>query len=85
MWYCHPASRISEADNRRNKPKDAQRIDPSPLRLVGLSIFIIHIKESVTDGPHPDDQILRELRTQAEGARLGCDFHISSAGEGIWI
>lgn len=61
------------------------KAEPGPLRLAGLVIYIIHIKESVTGGPPPDEQILQELRTQAEGAKLGCDFHTSSAGEDIWI
>jgi hypothetical protein len=56
-----------------------------PLPLEGLKVYIIHIKENLTDGPHPRDQILRELQDHGEAARLGCEFFIPNPLEGIWI
>ncbi|KAL1963626.1 hypothetical protein VTN77DRAFT_7947 [Rasamsonia byssochlamydoides] len=53
--------------------------------LAGLSVYIIHIKDTLTDGPHPGEQILQELRTQSEEAGLGCEFFVPKQGEGIWI
>lgn len=53
--------------------------------LTGLSVYIIHIKDSLTDGPPPGDRILLELRKQGEAARLGCEFRIPDPAEGIWI
>lgn len=55
------------------------------LPLTGLSVYIIHVKDNLTDGPSPASQILRELRTQGEEARLGCEFYVPVAGEGICI
>lgn len=59
--------------------------DADPLPLAGLTVYIIHIKESLTDGPAPGEQILRELRAHSEEARLGCEFVIPNPAEGIWI
>lgn len=58
---------------------------PSPPPLAGLSVYIIHIKDTLTDGPHPGEQILQELRAQSEEAGLGCEFFVPKQGEGIWI
>lgn len=58
-------------------------LDAPPLE--GLSVYIIHIKEDLTDGPPPGDRILSELRAHGEAAKLGCEFHVPKRGEGIWI
>ncbi|OJJ45597.1 hypothetical protein ASPZODRAFT_152642 [Penicilliopsis zonata CBS 506.65] len=55
------------------------------LPLTGLSVYIIHIKDGLTDGPPPGDRILQELREQGEAAGLGCEFFVPKGGEGIWI
>jgi hypothetical protein len=57
----------------------------TPLPLEGLRVYIIHIKENLTDGPAPGVQILEELRTQGEAAHLGCEFLLPNAVEEIWI
>lgn len=62
-----------------------QRHDPNSFPLVGIDVYIIHIKDNLADGPPPGDQILQELNTQGEYAKLGCKFHIPEPGEGIWI
>lgn len=59
--------------------------DADPLPLAGLTVYIIHIKESLTDGPAPGERILREIRAHSEGAHLGCEFVIPNPAEGIWI
>lgn len=56
-----------------------------PLPLAGLAVYIIHIKECLTDGPPPAERILHELRVRGAAANLGCEFVIPSRGEGIWI
>lgn len=68
-----------------NGSENIQWADPSPLPLAGLSVYIIHIKDTLTDGPPPSVQILQQLRSQGEAAGLGCEFYVPSAGEGIWI
>lgn len=62
-----------------------QDSEDTTLPLEGLKIYIIHIKENLTDGPHPADQILRELQDHGEAAHLGCEFFIPNPLEGIWI
>lgn len=59
--------------------------DADPLPLTGMTVYIIHIKETLTDGPAPGERILRELRAHAEEAHLGCEFVIPTPAEGIWI
>lgn len=57
----------------------------TPLPLAGLSVYIIHVKDTLTDGPPPGNRILQELRCQGEAAGLGCEFYVPKSGEGIWI
>ncbi|KAJ5624971.1 Cyclic-AMP phosphodiesterase class-II [Penicillium lagena] len=66
-------------------PSSASWADSTPLPLAGLSIYIIHIKDHLTDGPPPGDRILRELRGHGEAASLGCEFFIPDPLQGIWI
>ncbi|KAJ5167295.1 uncharacterized protein N7482_006076 [Penicillium canariense] len=66
-------------------PNTARWADADPLPLTGLSVYIIHIKETLTDGPPPGDRILRELQAHAREAHLGCDFFIPNPTEPIWI
>jgi hypothetical protein len=66
-------------------PDPESWVDTRPLPLEGLKVYIIHIKENLTDGPPPGDQILKELKEHGEAAHLGCEFFIPSPVEGIWI
>ncbi|KAJ5309256.1 hypothetical protein PENANT_c042G01288 [Penicillium antarcticum] len=59
--------------------------DTKPLPLEGLKVYIIHIKEHLTDGPPPGDLILSELQAHGKAAHLGCEFFIPNPLEGIWI
>lgn len=59
--------------------------DADPLPLAGLSVYIIHIKEYLTDGPPPSDRILRELQEHGKETHLGCEFVIPNPSEGIFI
>lgn len=63
----------------------SQWADSEPPPLTGLSVYIIHIKEEMSDGPAPGDRILEQLRSHGEAARLGCEFHITKRGQSIWI
>ncbi|RMJ26407.1 phosphodiesterase [Aspergillus sp. HF37] len=66
-------------------PENIQADGLRSFPLTGLSVYIIHIKDGLTDGPPPGDQILLELRKQGEAARLGCEFRLPDPAEGIWI
>lgn len=79
----------SFADGTDSKDVDVPNIASSagadPLPLTGLSVYIIHVKENLTDGPPPQEQILRELREHAKEAHLGCEFFLPDPMEGIWV
>jgi cAMP phosphodiesterase len=51
------------------------------LPLSGLRVFIIHVKDCLSDSPGPREQILEELRTQSAEAGLGCEFDAPLSGE----
>jgi cAMP phosphodiesterase len=53
--------------------------------LKGLSVHVIHVKDTMMDGPAPGDIILAEIKEQAAAAGLGCLFDVASCGESIWI
>ncbi|KJX94058.1 camp phosphodiesterase class-ii like protein [Zymoseptoria brevis] len=58
--------------------------------LNGIKIFIIHIKDTLKDGPHVSERILAELqeheaRLQEMGQGLGCEFVIPQSGESYWF
>ena len=53
--------------------------------MKGLTVHIIHVKDTLTDGPTPGEIIIGQLRQQAEEAGLACDFDITDFGESIWI
>lgn len=53
--------------------------------LLGLPIWIMHVKDDMADGPPPGDRILQELREQADQVNLGCSFQIPGRGENIWL
>ncbi|EGD97340.1 cAMP-specific phosphodiesterase [Trichophyton tonsurans CBS 112818] len=56
-----------------------------PLPLQDLTVYIIHVKDTLTDDGPPRDQILAELRQLGEEAGLGCEFHAPLSGKGVFI
>jgi len=54
-----------------------------PLR--GVTVHIIHVKDTMTDGPAPEDIIVGQLRTLAEESGLGVEFNVTSFGQTIWV
>lgn len=66
-------------------PDPSRWAEADPLPLAGLSVYIIHIKEYLTDGPPPGERILQELRAHGEESHLGCEFFIPPPSEGIFI
>ncbi|KAJ5551795.1 Cyclic-AMP phosphodiesterase class-II [Penicillium sp. DV-2018c] len=59
--------------------------DTSPLPLEGMRVYIIHIKDDLTDGSQPGVQIIEELRAHGKAAHLGCEFLLPDPAEEIWI
>lgn len=62
--------------------------EPPPLK--GVKVVIIHVKDSLMDGPLIGDTILQELREGErllgeQGRGLGCTFEISRSGDSYWF
>jgi cAMP phosphodiesterase len=62
----------------------------SDLPLAGIKVVVIHVKDTMKDGPHVRDNILAQLqdyeqRLQQRGEGLGCEFVISRCGESYWF
>jgi cAMP phosphodiesterase len=60
------------------------------LPLKGVKVIVIHVKDSMTDGPLVGDSILQELRSHevklnAQGRPLGCTFEISKSGDSYFF
>ena len=53
--------------------------------LEGLRVIIIHVKETLKDGPEPGEMILAQLEQAEQAEQLGCSFSISKAGASIWL
>ena len=74
--------------------EDTQMQDPSlpvPRRssshrpLEGLQVIIIHVKDTLKDGPPVSENILGQLQEYEKEVQLGCTFSISKAGTSIWL
>ncbi|KAK4943470.1 3',5'-cyclic-nucleotide phosphodiesterase pde1 [Elasticomyces elasticus] len=53
--------------------------------LKGVAVHIIHVKDTLMDGPSPGDVILGQLRAQGEEAGLGVSFNVTHYGDSIWL
>jgi len=64
------------------------QVGEEPLR--GLRVIIIHVKDTLKDGPHISESILGQLQghtleLEERGIRLGCEFVISESGQDYWF
>ncbi|KXT13933.1 hypothetical protein AC579_2386 [Pseudocercospora musae] len=69
---------------------DGVRSAQNELPLSGIQIIIIHIKDTLKDGPHVSENISAQLKEHEAGLReqglgLGCEFIISQSGESYWF
>ncbi|KAK5122609.1 hypothetical protein LTR85_003872 [Meristemomyces frigidus] len=60
------------------------------LPLHGIKVLVIHIKDTLKDGPHVSENILAQLEEHEMGLRaagqgLGCEFLISKSGESYYF
>lgn len=65
-------------------------VSSSDMPLSGIKVVIIHVKDTLKDGPHVSENILAQLqdyeaRLQEQGQGLGCEFVISQSGESYWF
>ncbi|KAJ5948130.1 Cyclic-AMP phosphodiesterase class-II [Penicillium verhagenii] len=89
----------SGSQTRYNEPLDGvgdlysiEELDPpDPTRwaniedppLGGLSVYIIHIKETLKDGSSPGIRIIEELTARSDACQLGCKFFLPNPLEAI--
>lgn len=67
---------MSPVNGHADRPHDS---------LKGLTVYIIHVKDTLMDGPSPGEIIIEQLQEQAEAAGLECEFHVTDFGESIWV
>lgn len=73
-----------------SKASSGTSVPSSELPLQGLTVVIMHVKDTFKDGPPVSDTIARELQeheeyASSEGQALGCKFVISAPGESYWF
>ncbi|CAI6336441.1 unnamed protein product [Periconia digitata] len=83
----HNALHLGSVSTEHSKAVLAAAFD-APLK--GLKVVIMHVKDSLADGPLVGDEILRELREgereMAErGKGLGCGFEVATSGGSFWF
>lgn len=74
----------SESASAAHSPA-ASRPTPAPLALQGLQVVIIHMKDTLKDGPDVGERILAQLLEREKEAQLGCSFVISCSGTSVWL
>lgn len=57
----------------------------TPDAMKGLVVHIIHVKDTLMDGPSPGEIILAQLEAGAKDAGLECRFNVTDFGQSIWI
>jgi cAMP phosphodiesterase len=57
----------------------------SSLPLKGIKIAIIHVKDSLDDGPDTGEVILAEMDQYEEEEPTGCEFIITRTGEAVYL
>lgn len=69
------------AGTERNTPV------PADAPLQGVRVVVIHVKDTMEDGPHVGERILEQLNEHADAlalegfGKLGCEFVISKSGQ----
>ena len=58
-------------------------VEKRPLR--GVKVVVIHVKDTLADGPLPEEEILSQLLEYERGLELGCEFVISEKGGCVWV
>ncbi|KAK5198330.1 3',5'-cyclic-nucleotide phosphodiesterase pde1 [Exophiala xenobiotica] len=72
----------SNVGGQSSLPRDRDRLAEP---LSGITVHIIHVKDTLMDGPSPGDVIVQQLRAQGDEAGLGVEFNVTKGGDSIWI
>lgn len=81
----HPNNTSASVTDRRRSSNNngAVVFNQPPLR--GLKVVIIHVKDTLRDGPKVGDTILEQLWEHEKGLGLGVEYRVSRTGESIWL
>jgi cAMP phosphodiesterases class-II len=63
-------------------PKPKEKL-PEPLK--GVTVHIIHVKDTMMDGPSPGTIILKQVEALGAESGLGVEWDVCSWGESIWV
>lgn len=79
---------LSDVSAEHNRALLSVANDNAPLK--GLKVVIIHVKDTMADGPSVGDMILRELQEgeralAVQGKGLGCEFEVSESGKSYFF
>lgn len=66
-------------------PMSAHPREKLPEPLKGLTVHIIHVKDTLMDGPSIGDTITRQLRAMSDEVGLGAEFNVTNCGDSYWI
>jgi cAMP phosphodiesterase len=86
---CGPLSPKSTSTPRRCETGIGVNLGEE-MPFKGIQVIIMHVKDTLKDGPHVSENILTQLndyeaRLQEQGQGLGCEFVISKSGESYWV
>jgi cAMP phosphodiesterase len=86
----HNSSSITSTVALNSAPVALINLSSDPAPLKGLKVVIIHVKDTLVDGPLVADRILDELNEGErvlgqQGGGLGCAFEVSRSGDSYWF
>ena len=82
QYAPQPLNPATAPNRRRSSGMGAYDVQ-TPLR--GLKVVIIHVKDTLRDGPKVGDVILEQLRGHERELGLGVEYRVSRTGESIWL
>ncbi|KAK4983271.1 3',5'-cyclic-nucleotide phosphodiesterase pde1 [Elasticomyces elasticus] len=85
-----PTAAARDALPARRSKRGGEAESAGTLPLEGVKVVIIHVKDTLKDGPHVSERILRQLTEHEAGLRkkgegLGCEFVVSESGRSYWF
>ena len=87
--HNHPLSSHLDVEFLHKAPKLVEHQINAEPPLKGLRVVIIHVKDTLKDGPHVSERILAQLNGHlaelGKGSELGCEFVISESGMDYWF
>ena len=80
-----PGTATSASTTQAMENESGTQAEKALLPLQGLMVIIIHVKDSLRDGPPAGEVILGQLLEMEREVGLGCEFQISKSGGEVWV